>query len=65
MKFRLVVTSEQGRLTPERIEEIVGDLTEVDVYLCGPGPLVRETRRGLRRLGVAGWRMHAEEFAFR
>ncbi len=50
--------------TPERLQRLVPDLAEHDVYLCGPDPMTDAAVRALRRAGVPRRRLHTESFAF-
>jgi predicted ferric reductase len=65
LRLHLVVTSESGRLTAERIAATVGRLEDVDVYLCGPEPMTTGLAAGFRRLGVPAAAIHRELAAFR
>ena len=40
------------------------DITDHDVYLCGPGPWIAAVKRALRRCGVKRVQIHSEEFAW-
>lgn len=53
---------EKGRLDAQRIERLVPDVRERDVYLCGPIPMIDAMRVGLRSIGVPRQRMHYEKF---
>lgn len=50
--------------TPERMQRLVPDVAEHDVYLCGPDPMTETAIRALRGAGVPRRRLHAESFAF-
>jgi predicted ferric reductase len=65
LRLHLVVTAEAGRLTAERIAAAVGDLRDVEVYLCGPEPMTTGLAAGLRGLGVPAAAVHLELAAFR
>jgi predicted ferric reductase len=65
LRVHVVVTSESGRLTAERIAAAVGRLEDVDVYLCGPEPMTAGLAAGLRRFGVPAASIHVELAAFR
>ncbi|HEY3922859.1 MAG TPA: ferredoxin reductase family protein [Gaiellaceae bacterium] len=52
-----------GLLSPEHLNELVPDLPEREVYLCGPPAMTSVTQRRLRRAGVPRRRMHVERFA--
>jgi ferredoxin-NADP reductase/DMSO/TMAO reductase YedYZ heme-binding membrane subunit len=51
-----------GSLTAERLRALVPDIAERDVFVCGPGPMVRATRDALRGAGVAPRRISSEAF---
>lgn len=48
----------------DTLPEVVPDLADRDVYVCGPASFTDEVVRTARRLGVASERIHFEEFAF-
>jgi predicted ferric reductase len=41
-----------GVLSPERLRELVPDISERDVFVCGPRGMTEATRASLRRAGV-------------
>ncbi|MEV4759423.1 ferredoxin reductase family protein [Micromonospora sp. NPDC049559] len=51
-------------LSPRGLREIVPDVAERDVYLCGPAGLLAESVRLLRRAGVPRRRIHLATFEF-
>jgi len=55
----------EGRdlLSPEHLRELVPDLAERDVYLCGPPAMTEVTEQRLRHAGVPRRRLHVERFA--
>lgn len=54
---------ENGRVDRDRIARLVPDLSERDVYLCGPPVMMKGIRAALAHLGVASSRIHFERFA--
>jgi ferredoxin-NADP reductase len=40
-----------------------GDLSDVDVYICGPGPWMTSLSADLRAAGVAASHVHSEAFS--
>jgi predicted ferric reductase len=50
-------------LSPEHLEELVPDLAERDVYLCGPAGMTEALERTLRAAGVPRRHLHVEKFA--
>jgi predicted ferric reductase len=50
-------------LSPAHLGELVPDLAEREVYLCGPPAMTSVTGRRLRAAGVPRRRLHVERFA--
>jgi predicted ferric reductase len=50
-------------LSPEHLGELVPDLAEREVYLCGPPAMTSVTEKRLRAAGVPRRRLHVERFA--
>jgi ferredoxin-NADP reductase len=50
-------------LSPEHLGELVPDLAEREVYLCGPPAMTNVTEKRLRAAGVPRRRLHVERFA--
>jgi ferredoxin-NADP reductase len=50
-------------LTASHLRELVPDLDEREVFLCGPPGLANHVLRGLRRAGVPRRRVRVERFA--
>lgn len=66
VRAHLHVSSRDGQLTPARVAAATqGPLRDRDAYLCGPAPMIRSFRRGLRRAGMPAGSIHFEEFSFR
>jgi predicted ferric reductase len=57
--------SDEGRdlLTAAHLRELVPDLRERDVYLCGPPAMVAAIEKDVRRAGVQRRALHVERFA--
>jgi predicted ferric reductase len=55
----------EGRdlLSPSHLKELVPDIAERDVYICGPPPMIEATVGNLHRAGVSRRRLHVERFA--
>ena len=49
-------------LRPEVIQQLVPDVADRDVFLCGPDGLMERARRALLTLGIAPERIHLEVF---
>ena len=54
---------EKGRVDRDRIVRLVPDLSERDVYLCGPPPMMKGVRAALDSFGLSATRIHDERFA--
>jgi predicted ferric reductase len=65
LHVHLVDTSVEGRLTPARVLDEVGDPRELSVFLCGPQGMVRSFQVELRSAGVPARRIHREHFDWR
>ena len=46
------------------MRELVPDITERDIYLCGPDGLVTQSLQVLRRLRVPRRQIHLDPFEF-
>jgi ferredoxin-NADP reductase len=53
----------EALLSPAHLGELVPDLAERDVYLCGPPAMTSVTQKRLRAAGVPRRRLHIERFA--
>ena len=53
-----------GHLAPDQLRRLVPDLTEHEIYLCGPDELIGSLARDLRKAGVARSALHFESFTF-
>jgi predicted ferric reductase len=54
---------EKGRIDGEKIKRLIPDVTERDVYLCGPVPMMQGTIKILSSLGVKKNAIHFERFS--
>jgi ferredoxin-NADP reductase len=50
-------------LTPTHLRELVPDIRERDVYVCGPPAMTDAIERNVRRTGVPSRHIHTERFA--
>ncbi|MDX2545998.1 ferredoxin reductase family protein [Streptomyces sp. WI04-05B] len=50
-------------LAPDALTELVPDITDRDVFLCGPPPMMNAVLRSLRELGVPRSQTHFERFS--
>ena len=57
----LVCSVEDGHLRARDL----GDVTDADIFMCGPRRLTQDLRRQLRQRGVPSARIHFEDFEFR
>lgn len=55
---------DSGRSDLERIQDLIPDLADSDVYICGPTPWTKAVEKTMRSAGVAERQIHAEEFAW-
>ncbi|MDW4905272.1 ferredoxin reductase family protein [Streptomyces sp. ADMS] len=51
------------RLAPAELAKLVPDITDRDVFLCGPPPMMNAVLRSLRELGVPRSQTHFERFS--
>lgn len=59
-----VISSQQGRLTKDRLEELVPDAKLQHAYICGPTLFMRDVTEHLVKLGVPATNIHTESFEF-
>jgi ferredoxin-NADP reductase len=52
----------EGLLSPEHLRELVPDIVERDVYLCGPVSMTETMRASLRHAGVRSRQIVSEAF---
>ncbi len=52
-----------GLLSPEHLHELVPDITERDVYVCGPPAMASAVTANVARAGVPRRHIHTERFA--
>ena len=50
-------------LSPAHLEELVPDIADRDVYVCGPPGLVDRIVPSLREVAVPARQLHVERFA--
>jgi ferredoxin-NADP reductase len=68
IRLELVVgdhaTPEGARLlSPDHLRELVPDLDDRDVYVCGPPAMTDALVKSVRRAGISHHHIHAERFA--
>ncbi len=49
-------------LSAHRLQRLIPDLSDHDVFLCGPAPMMAAARTGLRQAGVPRRHIHDESF---
>jgi predicted ferric reductase len=52
-----------GRLDKEKLQSLVKDVEEREIYICGPIPMTEVTREMMAELGVHKDKIHFEKFA--
>lgn len=57
-------TPREDPMAPHRLRELIGDLAEREVFICGSPSMARSTIRNLRKAGVSWRRLHTELFDF-
>lgn len=66
LRVHLVDTTVEGRLTPDRVLEVVqAEPRSLSVFTCGPEPMLATFQTELRRAGVKPSRIHREYFDLR
>jgi ferredoxin-NADP reductase len=50
-------------LTPAHLQELVPDLAEREVYVCGPPAMADAARKSVRKAHVPSRYIHTERFA--
>jgi predicted ferric reductase len=58
-------SARDGRLNVDKLIAASGDLTDKDIYMCGPAAMVEAFRQAFIEKGVATGKIHYEEFNFR
>ena len=55
---------EEGRITKEKIQALVPDFQEREVYICGPTSMMKAIAAGLQELGLSKSQIHYEKFSY-
>lgn len=55
---------EHGRIDVEKLNRLVPDFREREIYLCGPDAMMTTLVRLLKEQGISSSRLHYERFAF-
>ncbi|HEX7259361.1 MAG TPA: hypothetical protein VF272_00315, partial [Candidatus Saccharimonadia bacterium] len=64
VKVHYIYSEKAGRLTPERLSELVPDIVKREIFLCGPEPMMKAMTTMMVGLGVKKQRIYSERFAF-
>ena len=59
-----IISSREGRLTEEALKRMVPNVTNREVYICGPTQFMRDMTEYLVSLGVPAEQIHTESFEF-
>lgn len=65
IRLHVLVASEHGRLTPNRLRDLVAHWQEREIWFCGPVGFGDELRRDLIRHGLSSGDFHQELFNMR
>ncbi len=65
VRLHLMIASEHGRLTPERLRQQIPHWLDCDFWFCGPSGFARDLRRDLQSHGLAQGDFHQELFNMR
>jgi predicted ferric reductase len=57
------VAGNERLMSPEHLRELIPDITQRDVYVCGPAALATMLEQNVRDAGVPASRIHFERFA--
>jgi predicted ferric reductase len=56
-------TGQKGRITKEKITELVPDIRDREIFICGPTPMMKSLRSDLLTLKVPAPQIHMEDFS--
>lgn len=64
-KFRIIpfIAEERGKLTADIVEQQSNGLTNKEIFICGPPPMMKAMKKQFKDKGVNGSMIHSEEFA--
>jgi ferredoxin-NADP reductase len=60
----LIGSRDKLRLNARALRQLVPDVADRDIYICGPAGFDAEVAAAAQRLGVADDQIHIEEFGF-
>lgn len=58
-----VAGAEYGRLDKTKLQSLIQNVSEYDVFLCGPPPMMAALKTSLNELGLPNKQLHWERFA--
>jgi predicted ferric reductase len=56
-------SDDSGRISAQKINQLVGGLKDRDFYMCGPAPMMGSIKQQLREYNISKDVVHSEEFA--
>ena len=64
-RFRIIFIrrASLGFITADDIRGVSGELTEQDIFICGPPLMIRNLRQQFTALGVRRSQIHSEDFS--
>lgn len=54
---------QSGRMTADIISQLIPDVKERSIYICGPGKFIVELEKDLLQSGIASGQIHTEKFS--
>lgn len=60
--YRLYTTAQNGRLTGQKVRDLVGDMTRSVIFLCGPQPMMASLSEQFVQMGVKRKNIVYEDF---
>ena len=58
-----IADEQPALMSVDYIEQVCGDITGRDFYLCGPPPMMSALKRQLKTRGISSTSIHSEEFS--
>lgn len=55
-------SAKQDHLTAKKISELIADLSQKDIFICGPSAMMKSLKKQLIRQGIQPNKIHTEEF---
>ncbi len=62
--IRNICTRSQGHITADQIKKDLGDLSERDIYMCGPIRMTADLKSQFLKMGIPEHQIHFEDFEF-